>query len=195
MFKKALFISSFMLLALIAFSQTKNRVSMLYSPANNGVDIKSGWMGDVGHTGKGANLFELRYSRNINSFFSIETGLQYAHNKIETHYFPDGVTHYKNSEIHVLTIPIYGNLTFLKYFFFEAGPTLDFESKHASSTSIDDQSGIGLAFGLGGKYTLRNVTVIVNPFFQRHLILSPGSGGAVERLYESGIKFGIGYNF
>lgn len=183
------------LLVLVSFSQTKSRLSIFYSPASNGVDIKKGWIGDVGHTGKGANLFELRYTRNINSFLSIETGLQYAHNKIETNYFPDGVTHYKNSGISMLSVPVYCNLSFLKYFFAEVGPTLDFETNHSSSTSIDDQSGIGFAFGLGGKYTFRKITVIINPFFQRHLLLSPGSGDSIEHLWQSGVKFGVGYDF
>lgn len=183
------------MLAFASFSQTKNRLSILYSPASNGVDIKKGWIGDVGHTGKGAELFELRYSRNINSFLSIETGLQYAHNKIETDYFPDGVTHYKNSEINMISVPVSCNFTFLKYFFAEAGPTLDFETNHSSSTSIADQSGIGFAFGLGGKYTVKKVTFIVNPFFQRHLMLSPGGGDSIERLWQSGVKLGVGYGF
>lgn len=183
------------LLVLVSFSQTKSRLSFLYSPASNGVDIKKGWIGDVGHTGNGANLFELRYSRNINSFLSLETGLQYAHNKIETNYFPDGVTHYKNSEINMMSVPVYCNISFLKYFFAEAGPTLDFETNHSATTSITDQSGIGFAFGLGGKYAYKSVTVIVNPFFQRHLMLSIGGGDLIERLWQSGVKFGVGYGF
>jgi len=183
------------LLALASFSQTKSRFSILYSPASNGVDIKKGWIGDVGHTGKGTGLFELRYSRNINSFLSIETGLQYAHNKIETDYFPDGVTHYKSSEINMVSVPVYCNLAFLKYFFVEAGPSLDFETNHSSSTSIADQSGVGFAFGLGGKYTFKRVTFIVNPFFQSHLMLSLGSGDSIEHLWQSGVKFGVGYGF
>ncbi len=184
-----------MLMTFFAFSQTKNRLSFFYSPAANGVDIKEDWIGDMGHTGKGANLFELTYSRSVNSFFSVETGLQYAHHKIETEFFPDGVSHYKKSEINMVTIPISGNLTFLKYFFAEAGPTFDFELSRSSSASVNNQSGIGLAFGVGGKYTFRKITLMVNPFFQRHLLLSLGSGETIEHLWQSGIKFGIGYDF
>lgn len=191
--RKLFLISGFIFLVLAAFSQSKNRISILYAPADNGVDIKKGWIGDMGHTGKGANLFELRYSRNINFFFAVETGLEYSHNTIETNYFPNGVTHYKNSEINMLSVPVYANLTFLKYLFVEAGPTLDFETNHSSSTSIGDQSGIGFAFGLGGKYTFKNFSVIVNPFFQSHLMLF--NGNSIEHLWQSGIKFGIGYNF
>lgn len=193
--KTTFFFLCYMLMTFLAFSQTKNRLSFFYSPASNGVDIKDGWIGDMGHSGKGANLFELRYSRGINSFLSIETGLQYVHNKIETDYFPDGVVHYKTSEINMVSVPVYCNLAFLKYFFVEAGPTLDFETNHASTASIADQSGVGFAFGLGGKYTCKNWSVMVNPFFQRHLLISPGSGDSIEHLWQSGIKFGVGYSF
>lgn len=195
MLKKIFLIVTCVLLVLVAFSQTKNRVSIFYSPANNGVDIKSGWTGDMGHTGKGANLFELRYSRNINSFFAVETGLQYAHNKIETHYFSDGVTHTENWEISMVSVPIYGNLTFLKYFFVEAGPMADIEFNMYDCQTIPSQSGIGFILSLGGKYTYKNITVVVNPFFQRHLMLSFGGEDSTAHLWESGIKFGLGYSF
>ncbi len=183
------------LMTLFAFAQPKSKLSFFYSPATNGVDIKDGWIGDMGYNGKGANLFELKYSRSVNSFFAIETGLQYTHHKIEMEFFPDGVSHYKNSEINMVTIPISGNLTFLKYFFVEVGPTLDFELNHSSFSSVNNQSGIGFAFGLGGKYTFNRITLIVNPFFQRHLLLSLGNGDSVEHLWQSGVKFGLGYNF
>ncbi len=192
--KTFLFLCS-VLFALVAFSQTKNSLSVLYSPASNGIDIKNGWIGDMGYTGKGTSLIELRYSRPINSYFTIETGLQYTNNRIEMDYFPDGVTHYKNLEINMISIPISGNVTFLKYFFVETGPTFDFETNHSSSASANNQSGIGLALGLGGKYTFKRVTLIVNPFFQRHLLLSIQSGQTIQHLWQSGVKFGVGFNF
>lgn len=191
---------TFLLLCCVLFTfgastQTRNRLTVLYSPASNGVDIKDGWIGDMGFSGKGASLFELRYSRTINSYFAIETGMQYTHNHIEMDYFPDGVTLYKDLEINIISIPISGNLTFLKYFFAEVGPTLDFETNHSSPASITDQSGIGFAFGLGGKYTFKRFTLLVNPFFQRHLLLSLGSGDSIDHLWQSGVKFGVGYSF
>lgn len=195
MIKKSILISVFILLVLITFSQTKNRVSILYSSASIGLDIEPGRYCDCGYTGKGANLLELRYLRNINSYFSVESGLQFAQNQIEANSHGDGVNRYRNSEINLLSIPIYGNLSFLKYFFVEAGPTFDFELNHSPSTSINDQSGIGLVYGFGGKYTFKNLTVIVNPFFQHHLMVSLRSEKYIERLYGSGIKFGLGYNF
>ena len=195
MLKKIVLITTCILLTLGTFSQTKNRVSIFYSPASNGLIIPEGWLGDMGYTGKGANLYELRYSRQINRFFSIETGLEYSFNKIEKDYFPDGIMHYKESNIEMLSIPIYGDITFWKYFFVNAGPTIDFELHHLESESTYNQSGIGFGFGIGGRYTLKNFTVSLNPFYQKHLILRSKKGAYHENLYEGGIKLGLGYNF
>ncbi len=195
MLKKTFLITACILLALSTFSQTKNRVSIFYSPASNGLSIPNGWDGDMGYSGKGANLYELRYSRQINRFFSIETGLEYSFNKIEKDYFPDGIMHYKESNIKMLSIPIYGDITFWKYFFVNAGPTIDFELHRQTSESTYNQSGIGFGLGFGGRYTLKNFTVSLNPFYQKHLILRSKKGAYHENLYESGIKLGLGYNF
>lgn len=195
MLKKIVLITTCFLLTLGTFSQTKNRVSIFYSPASNGLIIPEGWLGDMGYTGKGANLYELRYSRQINRFFSIETGLEYSFNKIEKDYFPDGIMHYKESNIEMLSIPIYGDITFWKYFFVNAGPTIDFELHRQTSESTYNQSGIGFGLGIGGRYTLKNFTVSLNPFYQKHLILRSKKGAYHENLYEGGIKLGLGYNF
>ncbi len=195
MLKKTFLITACILLALSAFSQTKNRVSISFASANNGLEIPEGWLGDMGHTGKGGKLYDLKYARQINKFFSIETGLEYSINKIETVTFPDGMNHYNESNIKILSIPIYGDLTFWKYFFVNAGPTIDFELHRQTSESTYDQSGIGFGFGIGGRYTLKNFTVSLNPFYQKHLILRSKKGAYHENLYESGIKLGLGYNF
>ena len=195
MLKKILLTTTYILLVLVAFSQTKNRVSIIFSPADNGLEIPNGWYGDMGHTGKGAKLYELEYSRQINRFFSIKTGLGYSINKIETDYFPDGIIHYKESSIKMLSIPIYADLTFWKYFYVNAGPIIDFELHHLPSESTFNQSGLGFGIGIGGRYTLKNFTVSLNPFYQKHLILLGKKGGYHENLWESGIKLGLGYNF
>ena len=195
MLKKIFLITTCVLLALVTFSQTKNRVSISFASANNGLEIPEGWLGDMGHTGKGGKLYDLKYARQINKFFSIETGLEYSINKIETVTFPDGMNHYTESNIKMLSIPIYGDITFWKYFFVNAGPTIDFELHRQTSESTYNQSGIGFGLGIGGRYTLKNFTISLNPFYQKHLILRSKNGAYHENLYEGVIKLGLGYNF
>ena len=181
--------------ATIAFTQSKARLSFFYSPYHSEVIVKNGLLSDSGHTGKNGNLFELRYSHPVNSRFSLETGLQYSGNKVKTEYFPDGITHYMESEIKLISVPIYANLTFLRYFYVEAGPTLDFEVQHKQSAPVQNQGGIGLAAGFGGKYTIKRITIYINPFVQRHLLASFSNDKIYERLWQSGLKFGVGYSF
>lgn len=179
----------------LAIAQAKARLSLFYSPYHSEVIVKNGLLSDSGHTGKTGNLFELRYSHPVNSRFSLEMGLQYSGNKVVTEYFPDGISHYTESEIKLISVPLYGNLTFLKYFYLEAGPTLDFEVQHKLQSSVQNQGGIGLAAGIGGKYTFKRISVFINPFVQRHLLVSFSNDKIYERLWQSGIKFGIGYSF
>jgi len=193
--KTTLMIFCFILFCLKPFSQTKNRVSISFASANNGLEIDEGWLGDMGHSGKGGKLYDLKYARQINKFFSIESGFEYSINKIETVTFPDGMNHYKESNIKMLSIPVYCDLTIWKYFFLDAGPTIDFELHRQTSESTYNQSGIGFGLGIGGRYTLKNFTVSLNPFYQKHLILRSKKGAYHENLWESGIKLGLGYNF
>lgn len=193
--KTILIILCCVLFSIESFAQTKNRVSISFATVDNGLEIPEGWLGDMGHSGKGGKLYDLKYARQINKFFSIETGLEYSINKIETDYFPDGIMHYKETDIKMLSIPIYGDLTFWKYFFVNAGPTIDFELHRQTSESTYNQSGIGFGLGIGGRYTLKNFTVSLNPFYQKHLVLRSKKGAYHENLYEGGIKLGLGYNF
>ena len=192
--KNKLIIFCFILFCINSFAQTKNKISISFTSADNGLSIPNGWDGDMGYTGKGANLYELKYSRKISTFFSIETGLEYSLNKIEKSYFSDGIMHYKELNIKLLSLPIYGDFTILKYFFVNAGPTLDFELNHQNSQSTFNQSGLGFEFGIGGRYSFKNFTISLNPFYQKHLILQYKKEESHENLWESGIKLGLGYN-
>jgi hypothetical protein len=66
---------------------------------------------------------------------------------------------------------------------------LDHETDYAANSIIDDQSGVGIVIGIGGKYNFGPVSIFANPFFCRHAL------GAQNNLVETGIKFGLGYNF
>lgn len=112
MLKKIVLITTFILLALGTFSQIKKQgVNCLFTSQNRLI-MPEDLDGDMGYSGRGLNLYELRYSRQINGFFSIETGLEYSFNKIEKDYFPTGIMYHEESNIKMLSIPIYGNLTF-----------------------------------------------------------------------------------
>jgi hypothetical protein len=97
----------------------------------------------------------------------------------------------------MISVPFYGNYTFLRYLFANAGVVIDLETKihRPENRSIDSQSGIGFGFGIGGQYHFKKMTVLVNPFFQKHALVPFAINKYPERLAELGVKLGLGYNF
>jgi hypothetical protein len=185
--KFKLILSVLILLSIQAFSQTKNNISLVYGIANNTGD-NHGAIGDYGYNAESGWMYGLSYTRNLSRAFSLETGLLYSVNKIQlTTIGPAGGIY--NQNLNMLSVPVYAKLNFLKYFFAQWGFSLDHETNYSSNSIIDDQSGIGIVVGIGGKYNIGNASIFVNPFFCRHAL------AAQNNLVETGIKFGIGYNF
>ena len=183
----------------ITYSQTKNRITVSSGSAANGLFKNVRIEGGGNSEGKGATVYGLRYSRMLSNSFSIESGLEYSINRIQTTpaFYPGIDQTPKKSSIQMLSLPVYGNYNFLKYLFVNAGAILDFETINSEnrSTSVDKQSGVGYGIGLGGKYTFKKMTVSVNPFFQSHAAIPFEKNKYPERLKEVGVKLGIGYNF
>ena len=185
--KFKLLLIALLFLSIDCFSQSKNNISLVYGIAND-VGDNHGVIGDYGYNTKSGMMYGFSYTRNLTKSFSLETGLLYSVNNIElTTVGPRGGTY--DQKLDMLSVPVYAKLTFLKYVFAQWGFTLDHETNYSASSIIDDQSGIGIVIGIGGKYNFGPVSVFANPFFCRHAL------GAQNNLVETGIKFGIGYNF
>ena len=194
--KKQLLFWVLTILCIELFSQTKNRIEFAYSLTDNSLHRNVSLLNGTSSKGKGSNIFSLRYQRNIFSSFSVETGFEYSQNIIELSHITDyGQFENETAYIEMVSIPVYGNFTFLKYFFINAGATIDFELNTFVDQPTDKQSGIGLGFGLGGKYNFNNLTVFINPFFLEHAVIPFDKAEYQERIIELGIKFGLGYNF
>ena len=174
-------------LSINAFSQSKNNISLVYGIANDDGD-NHGVIGDYGYNTKRGMMYGFSYTRSLSKSFSIETGLLYSVNNIElTTIGPAGGIY--DQKLDMLSIPVYAKLTFLKYVFAQWGVTLDHETNYSANSIIDDQSGVGIVLGIGGKYNFGPVSVFANPFFCRHAL------SVQNNLVETGIKFGLGYNF
>ena len=57
-----------------------------------------------------------------------------------------------SSNLHVLEIPLEARLSFLKYFYANAGPILHFQPN--SNNLVDKQTGVGINIGVGTKVPL-----------------------------------------
>lgn len=178
------------------FAQSKNEISILYGkstgPATFSV-LRNGFL-------KGASSSFLRENNSIGlRYFAciknrpklkFETGIDYLIGKLEIKPAPVGDPIYDAShteDFNLISIPIYLNHYFGKYFYINEGIMLDYQ-KTGSDTYTGFGAGIG--FGIGAKLEYKNFTFYINPKFQRHLFLSKKDG-----LIELGIMFGVGYKF
>lgn len=176
------------------YSQTKNSISLVYGRSNNDVDIH-GAIGDFGYKPQTGILFGLIYTHDFSKRFSLETGLQFSDNKVRLNYIVGGVGEItRDGKVQLITIPIFAKRTFFKYFFIDGGLLLEHQTNYSADPVVNDQSGVGLGLGFGGKYQFDKVTLFVNPFFQVHGLIT-GTDGSHHNLLETGLKFGIGYNF
>ncbi len=62
-------------------------------------------------------------------------------------------------------------------------------------SSIDSQSGMGLTGGIGGKYQYSNFEFSITPFVNTHAIIPFKQVNYQQHLWETGIRFGVGYVF
>src|SRR5688572_2419042 len=159
-----------------AYSQSKNRLIFQSGFASNALFTSPGLVGGGSHEGKGALAFGILYSRTLSRSFALETGLEYSFNKIEsTSAFHPGFERVTTeNRIRLISLPVYGNYTFLEYFFVNGGLLLSMETEKADQQfrSIDSQSGFGLGLGAGGKYSFKKMIFTVNPFLQKHAIVT-----------------------
>ena len=184
----------FALLSTRAYCQSKNDLSLVFGTGSNGISAIG--IGGPGFSGKGVTIYGLKYSRSLSKSFSIETGLEYSVNNVlwdykdayDPHFTPQKVS------IRMVSVPVSLKLTFLKYLYTNVGLIADFETNQHSDSITPNQSGIGLGLGIGGKYDFDRMTVFVNPFFQLHTIVAFQNEGN-GTLYDTGVKFGIGYRF
>jgi len=196
-FTFVLVVCSFLALSESGMAQNKNIITVFYGSATNNLSRTVLLDGGAGYKGKGADLIGVNYQRNLIKNLAFETGLEYSKNDIEIipEFFPNsGLTPYRHM-IEIISIPMYANYKFLKYFFINGGTILDFEINREKFDPTDNQSGIGLGVGFGMKYSIGNLQLFVNPFYTKHAIIPFERKKYPQRIDNTGLKFGIGYSF
>ncbi len=184
-------------------AQNTNRINFFYGFAYNELIRSANLDGAPSYKGKGATIIGVTYQRTIYKSLSLETGLEYSENKIEitpvyypeNHMYPSKNAATQRVSVNMITIPVYANYTFLKYFYANAGVLIDFENNRGDYPKTSDQSGIGFGAGIGGQYTLQNFTLFVNPMIRFHAVIANEKENHHQHITESGMKIGIAYNF
>lgn len=154
--------------------------------------------GGAGYKPKASNSFGIRYLMKSAKIITLESGIEYSNYHFKLDYVDDpGITIPDNRQtINIVSIPVYANLTFLKYLFINGGLLIDCEISRKQST-INKQSGIGFGLGAGLKYKYKNVAIFINPFLQRHAFFRPEDSQLLSgrSIINSGGRLGIGYSF
>jgi hypothetical protein len=202
---KTLFLTLLLTLSFnIAFSQHKQKATVeIYSlmvgktfPYRSGSPLVGG---SVDPHGNGYYNIGVNYTEPLNKWLSVLGGFEYSDHKIRTTYWLDNPNYPQPSptyeKIQLLSFPINIQTDFLKYFYARTGFTVDVEMKN-NTTYFTHQSGIGLNFEVGAKYSFRDhVTVFLSPFFQTHGNILFHSERNAYKINTSGINLGIGYRF
>jgi len=188
--KFKLILITFIAFSFNAYSQSKNQISVLYGASATSVNIH-GAIGDYGYNNKSGSLYGFTYTRSITGSFSIETGIIAGNDKVQLNSDQPGPYQGKHDgEVKVVSVPIIGKFTFVRFLFVDGGISLDKQTNYYNNSVLDDQSGLGAEAGIGGKIRLGPVSFFVNPYLRGYVITRTRNN-----LMETGVKFGLGYNF
>ena len=182
-----------LLLKTPSFSQNSNEFRAYYGFIDSELLRNDDLVGTAGYDNEKSYEFGIRYLRKFSKKFGIETGINFMSTKVKITPAPTGMpvnSRFENMKI--ISVPIYANYTFGKYFFVNGGPILDFQS---SKESYDSQSGIGYSIGVGGKFNFDSFLIYVNPNFKRHSLIPFEKEKYHQKLTEFGIHIGVGYEF
>lgn len=144
------------------------------------------------YDGEGAIGAGLHYLKPLNNWLALETGVFYAKNRVSytSAMRPDRGRSFASGNLHVLSAPLLVRVHFLRNFFVNAGPVVDFQLGEAL---IDNQTGIGAMAGVGFKYHVSTKTsLFVNPYVQQHAFIPFQREDYHLRLLTAGVRLGVG---
>jgi len=190
---KALITLIITIISIQCYSQNSNEFRVYYGFVDSKLLTKTDLDGGGSYENENSYEFGFKYLRKISGNLFLESGINYLSTQVKITPAPTGLPANSQSEdLKMISIPIYANYTFGKYFFINAGPILDFQN---SQKSFDSQSGIGYSIGVGGKYDFDRFSIFVNPNYKRHSLIPFEKENNHQKLTEFGIQVGLGYGF
>jgi hypothetical protein len=175
----------------------KHKIGFAYSSFGDNMVIQSSDVeGGASYYGQHFYTLGCYYLTPINTWLEFETGLEYLNHTILIEPAPMEIVRPSHNEtISLINIPVTVRANFLKYFFLNGGIFLGLDAD-LSSSSIDDQSGIGCLFGIGVKYDFDfGGSIFVNPYSKLHALIPVMMDADHERIVEAGIRLGLTYSF
>ena len=194
----------FILLGFSAWCQSRNTISFVVAPTHTiitttgtarvGENVTSHFIIQSG------TLFGVTYDHRIVAGLSVEGGVFFVSEKAQYEYSSDNISgidnHYvPNGHVDMVLVQCIVKYTVFKYFFAGAGLGTDAQTGQNQANVLPDQSGLGLEAGFGAKVNAGHFVFSVNPFWRLHWIPVIFNSSWNHELDESGVKFGMGYNF
>ncbi len=178
------------------WGQENNTISINYGHGGN-LMLMNGFEKENGFSNDGMFCMGVFFQHKLSKPIAFKTGLNYSKSNILVAkgyhpYWPEAAD--ESWDIHLLSLPLFINYQFSKYLFLEGGPMVDLQFNIGDSQPTDTQSGVGLGLGIGGIYNYKNISFTLNPFVNYHAIIQFEPYHR-DRLFEFGVKCGIGYNF
>lgn len=143
-----------------------------------------------------SHSFGIRYLLKSKKAVTLETGLEFVRFTSQREINPD----YPNTLFmmialpapricDIITVPIYANIAFWKYFFFNGGVLMDINA----NKEHQQHSGLGTGFGLGAQYNYKKINFFLNPFLKSHSLITFKNDP--HTITNISVKAGIGYTF
>lgn len=184
------------LFTLVSYSQSKHEFAITYGKSFGTATfsiLRNGFlMGAASSSLQNNNAFGVRYFRPFKDKerIKMEFGLNYLSGTLRIMPATTGDPIFdapKYTDFNLLSLPVYMNHSFGKYFYFNYGLMFDYQNTDFGTyTGI----GLGIGFGIGARYNYKKYFFYLNPKYEKHLFLSEAYG-----LMEFGIMGGIGYSF
>lgn len=187
----------FLLSAVSNAQMQSERFGAYYRFANENDLLRSDELiGGPGYRGNGSFAIGIDYEKKLAGSLYFVTGLEYSRNDIRVTPAPNPEIDWyeRQADIHLLSVPLYGKLFFLRYLYLQAGPLIDFQLNKPDQ-SMDDQTGIGAGFELGASLPVKKLEIVFGPFCKSHALVPFNRERHQQHLWESGFTAGLNYCF
>ncbi|RKE57361.1 outer membrane beta-barrel protein [Sphingobacterium detergens] len=138
----------------------------------------------------------IRGTYKYNERWSFNAGIGYSTQKVITESAivnPELERKIYSSNLHVLEIPLEARLSFLKYFYANAGPILHFQLN--SNDLVDKQTGVGVTIGVSTKVPLsQRFAVSLSPHYKMYSLIPFQSENYHDRTHIFGVEVGLVFN-
>ncbi len=189
---KLVFLIGFASMILVSYSQNSNEFRTYYEFSGGGF-VNNDLDGKPSYQFSNFREVGVKYLRKIKNNLYFETGLDYQQADLLSHLniIPNPIV--IKEIFQMVTIPIFINYNFGKYFFVNGG--LIYYVQSSANSLIATQTGIGYNIGIGGRYDFKKYFIYVIPNFKKHTNIRIIMDEDNQKLTKIGFQLGVGFKF